>query len=78
MEGKESPAELRGIIPQAFDHIFTEIAKGTHASDMRKTLARVIEQLRHLEVIAAALSPQPKPSVLCTHHLDAACCSIAA
>ena len=29
MEGKEEPAELRGIIPQAFDHIFTEIAKGT-------------------------------------------------
>lgn len=28
MEGKEEPAELRGIIPQAFDHIFTEIAKG--------------------------------------------------
>ncbi len=28
MEGKEDPAELRGIIPQAFDHIFTEIAKG--------------------------------------------------
>lgn len=29
MEGKEDPPELRGIIPQAFDHIFTEIAKGT-------------------------------------------------
>lgn len=28
MEGKEEPAELRGVIPQAFDHIFTEIAKG--------------------------------------------------
>ena len=28
MEGKEEPPELRGIIPQAFDHIFTEIAKG--------------------------------------------------
>ena len=28
MEGREEPAELRGIIPQAFDHIFTEIAKG--------------------------------------------------
>ena len=28
MEGKEEPAELRGIIPQAFDHIFNEIAKG--------------------------------------------------
>lgn len=28
MEGKEEPAELRGVIPQAFDHIFMEIAKG--------------------------------------------------
>ena len=28
MEGKEEPVELRGIIPQAFDHIFTEIVKG--------------------------------------------------
>ena len=31
MEGKEEPAELRGLIPQAFDHIFTEIAKGMFA-----------------------------------------------
>lgn len=37
MEGKEEPAELRGIIPQAFDHIFTEIAKG-----MLSVLGRVL------------------------------------
>jgi len=35
MEGKEDPPELRGIIPQAFDHIFTEIAKGTDAHGTR-------------------------------------------
>ena len=28
MEGKEEPSNLRGIIPQAVDHIFAEIAKG--------------------------------------------------
>lgn len=77
MEGKESPAELRGIIPQAFDHIFTEIATGMHASDMHKTLARVLEQVRHAELTAAAL--WPSPTVLCVdqasrsaHHLDCA------
>lgn len=31
MEGREEPADLRGVIPQAFDHIFTEIAKGVVA-----------------------------------------------
>ncbi len=34
MEGKEDPPELRGIIPQAFDHIFTEIAKGAQTAKM--------------------------------------------
>lgn len=29
MEGREAPAEERGIIPRAFDHIFREIQKGT-------------------------------------------------
>ena len=33
MEGKEESLELKGIIPQAFDHIFTEIAKGTAAQN---------------------------------------------
>lgn len=28
MEGREPPAEGRGIIPRAFDHIFNEIEKG--------------------------------------------------
>lgn len=28
MEGREAPAEERGIIPRAFDHIFREIQKG--------------------------------------------------
>jgi hypothetical protein len=28
MEGREQPAEERGIIPRAFDHIFRDIQKG--------------------------------------------------
>ena len=32
MEGKEEPSILRGIIPQAVDHIFAEIAKGGQLS----------------------------------------------
>ena len=28
MEGREQPAEERGVIPRAFDHIFREIQKG--------------------------------------------------
>lgn len=28
MEGRDEPAELRGIIPRAFDHIFQDIQQG--------------------------------------------------
>jgi kinesin family protein 3/17 len=32
MEGREQPAEERGIIPRAFDHIFREIEKGKRSA----------------------------------------------
>ena len=33
MEGREQPAEERGVIPPAFDHIFREIQKGKGGGD---------------------------------------------
>ncbi|KAL0049957.1 hypothetical protein WJX82_001623 [Trebouxia sp. C0006] len=55
MEGKEDPPELRGIIPQAFDHIFTEIAKGEH----RQYLVRATYLEIYQEEVQDLLSKNP-------------------
>ena len=71
MEGKEDPPELRGIIPQAFDHIFTEIAKGTdaHGTPMAGCCTRSDCEIQHnFHRVAFAVN-------LCCSRVNLCCCA---
>ena len=58
MEGREQPAEERGVIPRAFDHIFREIQKGKagrHAQ--RQTQMQLVSTAGLCSGVGAQSSP---------------------